>query len=70
MSTRMDRKWWPAASRMSIDQRQHQTSIEYARRAAEQDVAWRYPMASNRFENKAQQEAYEDRFLALTRSKQ
>lgn len=70
MSARADRKWWPAASRMSIDQRQHQTSIDYARRAADQDVEWRYPMASNRFDDRAQQTAYEARYRALTRSNQ
>lgn len=55
---------------MSIDQRQHQTSIDYARRAADQDVEWRYPMASNRFDDRAQQTAYEARYRALTRSNQ
>ena len=52
-----------------FDQRRHQAGISYAHRAAEQDVEWRYPMASNRFDERAQQQAYEARYLALTGGK-
>jgi hypothetical protein len=43
--------------------------MAYARLAAEQDVQWRFPMASNRFENSAQQAAYEAKYRALAGDK-
>ncbi len=67
----MNRQERAALNGLSMfDQRQHQGDIAYAQRAAQQDVEWRYPMASNRFDDRAQQQAYEARYRALTGRKQ
>ncbi len=66
----MNRQQAAALSGVSMfDQRQHQGGIKYAQQAAEQDVEWRFQLASNRFDDHAQQQAYEARYRALTGAK-
>lgn len=68
MSVRQERA--ALVGQSMFDSRKHQAGIRFAQRTADDDVRWRFPMASNRFDDCTQQQAYEARYRALTRENQ